>query len=191
MRFRRTLPMTAVVATLLLASCSGDEPAPAPPPKPQRTAAAAPVTPVADLEEPALPEYNYEPTGKRDPFKPPVDVERPVDTDRGDAARRDDEGPRGPLEELDVVEWKLVAVVRTPGRPRALVEGPAGRGFIVEEGTRMGRWKGEVVTIDEDRLLVVERFVDSRGGVRTQEIPLYLRLPEDESGSEGGGGPVP
>lgn len=182
------LPRCLVAMALLglalapLVGCSQDEPAAPPPATPKRTASAAAPKPVEKaVEAPALPEFNYEPTGKRDPFKPPVDVERPPDPDRGEVASREDAEPRGPLEELDVLEWRLVGVVQTPGRPRALVQGPAGRGFIIEEGTRIGRWKGEVATIDEDRITVIERFVDSRGGVRTQEIPLYLRIPEDES----------
>ena len=88
--------------------------------------------------------------------------------------------PATPLEELDVVEWKLTAVIQTPGAPKAMVEDSTGRGYIIELGTTIGRWKGKVARIEEDRVIVVETYRDQRGGERRQEIPLLLRNPEEK-----------
>ncbi len=143
-------------------------------------AAKAPEPKIAAVEEEqTFEEYSYDPGGKRDPFRPPQEMfeNRVAETAMAEAPVGP---PATPLEELDVVEWKLTAVIQTPGAPKAMVEDSTGRGYIIELGTTIGRWKGKVARIEEDRVIVVETYRDQRGGERRQEIPLLLRNPEEK-----------
>jgi Tfp pilus assembly protein PilP len=167
-----------LLLALMGAACTsggGGAPAtPAPAPKP-------PEPKIASVdEEQTFEEYAYDPGGKRDPFRPPQEMfeNRVAENPQGEAQPVGP--PATPLEELDVVEWKLTAVIQTPGAPRAMVEDASGRGYIIEVGTTIGRWKGKVARIEDDRVIVVETYKDQRGGEKRQEIPLMLRNPEEK-----------
>ena len=60
-------------------------------------------------------------------------------------------------------------------RPRALVEDPSGRGYVVQEGTAMGKNEGRVVTINDNLVLVRETYVDYVGDKTTKDIPMRIR----------------
>lgn len=176
MRMLRAASVGVIVALVAGACATGGEEASTttPPPAPK----------VADQklavpeEEQTFEEYSFDPGGKRDPFRPPQEMFEPRLAEATPAEPGPTGPPATPLEELDVVEWKLTAVIQTPGAPKAMVEDSSGRGYIVEIGTTIGRWKGKVARIEDDRIVVVETYKDQRGGERRQEIPLLLRNPE-------------
>ena len=66
----------------------------------------------------------YDPTGKRDPFRPP----RANNTTLAGEART-------PLQRYDIGQLRLVAVIYDAQQPRAVVEDDAGLGYIVRVGT--------------------------------------------------------
>lgn len=90
---------------------------------------------------------SYDPTGRRDPFRPYVEsVDRPELTSE-----------MTPLQQYDLSQLRLVAVVtdeRNPAGSRAVVEDSSGLGFIVQVGTPIGRTRGRVAAIERDRILV-------------------------------------
>ena len=91
----------------------------------------------------------YDPTGKRDPFRPYVSPVGP----RGAA------GQRTPLQQYELSQIQLVAIIidqLEPGQARAVVEDSAGLGYIVRVGTPIGRNNGRVTTIEADRLVIEE-----------------------------------
>ena len=97
----------------------------------KQAAAATPVeTPAAaaTVQASAARDYIYDPTGKKDPFRSFI------------LDRLNEEGKqaKGPLEEYDLSQLAVVGVVWDAERPRALVEDPSGRGYVVQEGTAMG-----------------------------------------------------
>lgn len=102
--------------------------------------------------------YNYDPTGKRDPFKPygqsqillapePDDVQRPLE----------------PLEMYDVSQFKLVGVIWNVRDPKAMVKDPSGKLHLVRKETRIGRNSGFVAAIREGEIIVVEPTVGENG----------------------------
>jgi type IV pilus assembly protein PilP len=110
-------------------------------------------------------DFSYDPTGKRDPF-------RSFEWERMVAEQTE---LRGPLEQFDVTQLSLVAVIWNAGRPRAMVQDPAGQTYIVAPGTRVGKNLGRVLTIGDNAVLIKETYVDLTGQETTKEIELSIR----------------
>lgn len=109
--------------------------------------------------------FAYDATGKRDPFRSFV----------LDEANRRANHERGPLEQFDLSQLTLVAVVWGTERPRALVTDPSGRGYVVQEGTPIGKNDGQVIRISDNTMLVRETYVDYLGAATSKEIELRVR----------------
>jgi len=111
-------------------------------------------------------EYVYEAEGKRDPFRS-FRWEREQDVA--------DEGTLGPLEQFELEQLRLTAVIWDTNNPRALIEDPSGRAYIVQEGTRMGKNDGLVIHIGDNLVLVKETYVDFAGEQTTKDVELRIR----------------
>jgi type IV pilus assembly protein PilP len=110
-------------------------------------------------------DYGYDATNKRDPFRSFV----------LDEAQRLTKHERGPLEQFDLSQLSVVAVVWGTQRPRALVTDPSGRGYVVQEGTPIGKNDGQVIRIGDTTMLVRETYVDYLGAATSKEIELRVR----------------
>ncbi|MBL7661845.1 pilus assembly protein PilP [bacterium] len=105
-----------------------------------------------------LEDFVYDPTGKRDPFEP------------FDFSRRLDEEGKTPLERYELGQLRLTAVLGdTGGSPRAIVEDESGRGYTVGTGAKIGKSGGTIVSIEKDRIKILETKVDF-AGQETQNI---------------------
>jgi type IV pilus assembly protein PilP len=113
-------------------------------------------------------EYTYDSTGKRDPFRSFIFT--------AETASRDS---RGPLEQFDLAQLSLVAVVWGTERPRAVVADPSGRGYIVREGTYMGKNQGRVIGIADNALVVKESYVDYFGETTTKDVTMRVRADKE------------
>jgi type IV pilus assembly protein PilP len=174
----KTFKATMTTAALALALGACDDaprpPAPAAAP-PVAAAAAAPAAEApaaaAEVPVPAPPPYvyTYNPVGKRDPFRSPVDELGPVNP--GPVSSRNE-----PLCAFDLDQLKLVAVVTGDANPLAMVEDPVGRGHIVRRNTRMGRQGGKVTQILRDSVTVTEVF---SGNGEIIKNPVMLQLKPD------------
>jgi type IV pilus assembly protein PilP len=109
--------------------------------------------------------YSYDSTGKRDPFRSFV-LEH---------ARELANAERGPLEQFDLAQLSVAAVVWGTPRPRALVLDPSGRGYVVQEGTAIGKNEGRVIRIEDSQVLVRETYVDYLGEATSKEIEMRVR----------------
>jgi hypothetical protein len=107
--------------------------------------------------------------GPRDPFRPFNLALRPKPV----------ETPRTPLEQYDVGALKLVAVIYDTQNPKAMVEDDTGLGYTISQGMKIGNQGGVVKTIEPDRVVVEEEFVDFYGEKKKSEIVLRLK-PEGE-----------
>jgi len=112
--------------------------------------------------------YTYDPTGKRDPFRSFIYT---ADTGSRDA--------RGPLEQFDLAQLDVVAVVWGTDRPRAVVADPSGRGYIVREGTYMGKNEGRIIGIADNALVVKESYVDYFGDTTTKDVTMRVRADKE------------
>ena len=113
--------------------------------------------------------YNYDSTDKRDPFRS-FTWNRPDRLARREAV--------GPLEQFDLTQLEVVAVVWRTGNARALVQDPSGESYIVGEGASIGKNQGRVITIDDNSVVVKETYVDYLGQETTKDIEMRIRRSE-------------
>ncbi|NOK02018.1 hypothetical protein HNV27_10450 [Myxococcus xanthus] len=163
--------MTTAMLALALAACD-EAPPPAPAAAKPKVAAPAPVkavTPEVMAQQLPAATYTYNPVGKRDPFRSPIEDIGPVNPNPVSACNE-------PLCAFDLDQLKLVAVVTGDASPMAMVEDPAGRGHIVRRNTRMGRQGGKVTQILRDSVTVTEVF---SGNGEIIKNPVMLQLKPD------------
>lgn len=109
-------------------------------------------------------QYNYDPTGRRDPFKPYRNY-RPTP---GTGANRAD--LTDPLQRWDVGRFLIMAIIWEVKNPKAMIKDPDGTTFMIGKGTKIGRNGGHVIAIREGEVLVVET-IDNEG-VITKEVRI-------------------
>ncbi|HUI26322.1 MAG TPA: pilus assembly protein PilP [Candidatus Kryptonia bacterium] len=137
----------------------GQEPANAPPPVPASAAEAAP--------RPQVETPPYDPSGKRDPF-------RPFTLDLRAAAQAQPREPQTPLQRYDIGQLTVVGVLWEVNPARAMIEDSIGMGYIVTVGTPIGRNNGVVKAIEPRRVIVEERVLDFYGQERTTEVVMEI-----------------
>ncbi|MEE9279963.1 MAG: pilus assembly protein PilP [Myxococcota bacterium] len=149
------------LASALLWACSGDDGSTRSAGKRQIFVAEALE---ADATEESEQDYRYDPTGKPDPFKSFLKQIQLV------------EGAESlsPLERFDLSQLTVTGIIWSTEDPRALVEDPTGKGYIVSEGAGIGKNKGRIVRIDDNRVVVKETYVDFHHKATNKEVDLYL-----------------
>jgi type IV pilus assembly protein PilP len=115
--------------------------------------------------------FQYDPTGKRDPFRSFI----------LDRLNELEDGMKGPLEQFDLSQLDVVGIVWHANRRRALIEDPSGRGYVVQEGTAVGKNEGHVTRIDDNLVMIREIYVDYVGEKTTKDIPMRVR-PKGQGG---------
>ncbi len=159
-----------------VASCGGGT-VPPPPPKgvvPKEVAKKVEPVKVAekkDSEKKEEQEYQYNPVGKPDPFKPFIQL-----TPLRELTRTT---PLTPLQKYDISQLKLVAIISTPEGNVALVEDSAGRGYFIKRGTEIGKNDGKVTKILKDRVIIEELYQDVLGHAKKSEVSLFLHKIEE------------
>lgn len=189
---RKLLLALAIIVVSTLAC--GDQPESTPPPKPSvfKGKIPAPTKPVSQAMKPAvqaarvqplLPEKKpllvsppfYNPKGKLDPFQSVFVTIAQQATEADKKIRR--KGLRlTPLQKVDLSQLKLVGIIVSPAGNKALVEDPAGKGYVVTKGTYIGTNLGRVKRILNDRVIVEERVEDYLSGeMKLQKTELRLQ----------------
>ena len=153
----------ALLASAVWLGCSGEEAAPQ-----ERPKAPPALTPGAGGEAAAdgaseTADYQYDPTNKRDPFRSFI---KTLVTE-GDLET--------PLERFDLSQLAVTAIVWGVDPPRALLRDPAGKGYIVVEGTVVGKNKGRIIAIEDNLVRVKETYVDALGRAATKSVEMRLR----------------
>ncbi|WP_321370714.1 pilus assembly protein PilP [uncultured Desulfuromusa sp.] len=126
-------------------------------------------------------QFSYSPKGRRDPFKPLIKEIKPVV--RKSKARPDK--VKGPLEQFELSQYRLIALMVVKGAPRAMVKAPDGKSYTVKVGEYIGMNDGivksietKVIGLDEnglriekspDRIVIEEIGIDSATGGEVKE----------------------
>jgi type IV pilus assembly protein PilP len=122
-------------------------------------------------------DYVYDPTGKKDPFKPY----------RAPRIRGENHSisPVDPLSLIEVTQLKLVAVMWNTSKPRAVVRDPQNRDYVLFKNMRVGRNDGVVVDIREGELVIVEKFDDGFGNTVREARVLEMNQSDQQSAAGG------
>lgn len=108
--------------------------------------------------------YTYDPTGRRDPFKPygqsqQVQVVLPQREESPDKPPM----PTDPLQMFDISQFRLVGIIWQVKNPKAVVRDPIGKMHLIYRETKIGRNSGFVASIREGEVIVVEPTVAENG----------------------------
>jgi len=113
--------------------------------------------------------YSYDPSGRRDPFKPVgLDVQEPG------VARLD----LPPLQRVGLTELSLIGIIWGGFGYSAMVQTPDGKGYTIKRGTRIGPNNGVVSAITENALIVQEQYSDVYGKKQVREYVKHLHPKE-------------
>ncbi len=149
----------ALVA-VLAAACGGKEKtdsAAAAKPAPAKVAVVAPEAAVAVA-------YHYDPTEKTDPFRSYIRRQVTLESDE----------TTSPLERFDLSQLTVMGIIWGVDEPRALVRDPTGKGYIVRAGTPIGKNKGRILRIEDNKVVVKETYLDHLDRATTKEVELEL-----------------
>ena len=110
--------------------------------------------------------YRYSAVGKKDPFRSYF----------GDmAAMNKEKKIVSELQNFDVSDLRLTAIVCGISEPRATIVAPDGKSYIVKTGSFIGKNWGKISRILPDKIEIVETYKDPLG--RKIINKLYLELP--------------
>ena len=131
--------------------------------------------------------FVYEKGNKRDPFRPnwlTKAVRGAQITKVKDSTPIIPQRPKTPLEEFELDQLKVVAIVTGVANPFAMVEDPKGKGHMVRRGTLIGRNGGRVTRINPDGLIISLVYRDVTGKRVTNRVMLRLQQSQkQEAGS--------
>ena len=134
----------------------------------------------ADAEKIALDtdeeDYEYNPIGKRDPFKSFLT--------RNDDNDGDDTFARTALQKYNITQYNLVGIIWGVERPRALVQDPKGQGHVMELGTYIGKNWGKVTNIQDNSVIITEEYTTNQGELVVETIEMRLRKSDVDLGQE-------
>lgn len=118
---------------------------------------------VVTAQGPVEIDFVYEAAGRRDPFRSAFWIQPVRDT------------PRGPLEQYELGQLAVSAIVWETDRPRALIADPTGSAYVVREGSKVGKNDGLVIHIGDNLVLVKETYIDFAGEQSTKDVELNIR----------------
>lgn len=114
----------------------------------------------------AEPLFEYSSIGQRDPFESLLRLEK-----EGRSAVE----PQTPLEKFDLGQFRVQAILIGKGEPRAMVNAPDGKNYILKPGLKIGKNRGVIKTITKTSIVVEESSADYLGnpikGLQTIDIP--------------------
>lgn len=118
----------------------------------------------SDIDNQDEDKFNYDPSGKRDPFV------------KYDASSKNKQQVRGdtPLEQVDIKSLKLTAIMSVDNDPRAVIENSEGKGFFVQRGTKIGLNGGVISEILENKIIISETKIDFTGQETVTTIEMSL-----------------
>jgi len=142
----------------------------------QQNAAPEETVPV-EIEE-STSTFEYEVENRPDPFAPFVSETSKANPIKPDEILDDTEVLTG-MQLFEPGQLTLVALMLTDGKTLAMVQDFTGRGYVVEEGMKIGR-RGVITRISEDRLIIEETARTRSGKTLKNEIAMVLKREGEE-----------
>ena len=83
-----------------------------------------------------------------------------------------------PIQRLKLSEIKLTGIIWNTQNPLALIEDPAGKGYVLRKGDLIGP-SGKVKEVKKDRVIIEESYIDIFEGKKTRFVELVLPQKEE------------
>jgi type IV pilus assembly protein PilP len=119
----------------------------------------------------------YNAKGKVDPFEPLLRDETTSNVVQLKSKKR---SPSTPLENIDIGQLKLVAIIAAASGKLAMVQESSGKGYLIRPGTFIGTNSGKVISIEADKVLFEEEYEDIHGKTITKKKEMTLPKPPGE-----------
>ena len=119
--------------------------------------------------------FTYHLEGRSDPFTPFISDKAEGTLNPNDIVENEEQLTGMQL--FEPGQLTLVALVNTPDQKFAMVEDVSGKGYIIEEGTKIGR-RGVVRSIIPNKVLIEETAMTRAGKKLTSDIVMVLRKEE-------------
>lgn len=119
--------------------------------------------------------YRYDPKQRRDPFESILKEKLP-ELEPGPV--KDTNRPPEPLERFDLSSLQLMGIVWGGLGRRAVIRAPDGKGYFVAVGMHMGQNGGQVVAVENDRLVIKEKHRNMKGNVIDKILTIPIRRKE-------------
>ena len=123
-------------------------------------------------------DFEYEVESRPDPFAPFVSGTAKTNPVTPDEIVDGNEVLTG-MQLFEPGQLTLVALMMTGGDTLAMVQDFTGRGYVVEEGMKIGR-RGVITRITEDKILIEETARTRSGKVLKNEIAMVLKREGEE-----------
>lgn len=135
----------------------------------------APPVPIAIKERVDTFEYLIE--GRPDPFMPFI-TERAATSENPDEIIDPDQNLTG-MQLFEPGQLTLVALLVSGENRFAMVQDFTGKGYVIEEGTKIGR-RGVVADIIPNRVIIEEKAITRGGKTLTNKIAMVLKKEGEE-----------
>jgi len=145
----------------------------------------APLTPMLALGSDIKTESDtatYSPAGRVDPFVPLFQAKSKGSAGgmRQQTIRDARKGKLTPLENLDISQMKLTAIIISPQQKMAMVQESTGKGHVIKKGSFIGINSGRVVDIRQNEVIIEEEVEDLLGKIIVRKRELKLQKPLGE-----------
>jgi Tfp pilus assembly protein PilP len=97
-------------------------------------------------------EIPYDPSGKRDPFKPFIKL-----TEKEKETKPSVSELLPPIQRYSLEEFKLVGVLWMQKQPKAMIVDPEKNTYVLSVGDEIGNMRGRIVEIRNNGILVQEK----------------------------------
>jgi type IV pilus assembly protein PilP len=154
-------------------------PPPAPEAAPGKTVGAVSEMPLKQTQEAVKAEdaYRYETKGRRDPFESILKEKLP---ELPPGPVKDEKRPPEPLEQFELSSLQLMGIIWGGLGRRAVIKAPDGKGYFVSVGMYMGQNGGQVVAVENDRLVIKEKHRNMKGNVIDKILTIPIRRKEQK-----------
>ncbi|MFS4459684.1 pilus assembly protein PilP [Bdellovibrio sp. HCB2-146] len=111
-------------------------------------------------------DYFYDPTGKRDPFKPFRAVV--IRSDKKEVVLE-------PLQKWELERLQIVGILWEVKTPRAMIKDPDGAVHTIIKNSKIGRNEGYVAVIREGEIVVVETIYEDGKPIKTPRVVEFKK----------------
>lgn len=160
-----------VLSVVGFAGCKGKESLPKPSAQKPQAAATETAAPQKEEQKIDMNIYTYESKGRRDPFMSLITAAK-------DKIQRTKKA--NPVENFDVDEIKLIAILWDNREHYAMITLPDGKSYTIRKGITLGLYGGKVEDITRNSMLIREQVKDYRGQLKTKDTILKLRKEGEE-----------